>query len=95
VFGTAKPLALKQVAGSPPGPAAQTDNWGNVQHGPPVPGGATQAPVAHKSRLFASFVTANNSVGPFDGSGLSAYRIEATSVTTNGNISSGIYADRA
>jgi hypothetical protein len=48
---------------------------------------------ANKSRLFASFVTANNSVGPFDGSGLSAFRVEATSVTTNGNISSGIYAD--
>ncbi len=47
----------------------------------------------NKSRLFATFVTANNSVGPFDGSGLSAYRIDATSVTTNGNISSGINAD--
>lgn len=42
------------------------------------------------SRLIATNVVANNSVGPFEGSGLSAYRIDATSVTTNGNVSAGI-----
>jgi hypothetical protein len=47
----------------------------------------------NKSRLFATGVSANNSVGPSEGSGLSAYRIDATSVITNGNVSSGLYAD--
>ena len=44
------------------------------------------------SRLSVTNVTANGSVGPFEGSGIAAYRIEATSVTANGNVNAGIVA---
>jgi hypothetical protein len=49
-------------------------------------------PSTNQSRIFATNVAANSSVGPIDGSGISAYRIDATSVTANGNVSAGIYA---
>lgn len=49
-------------------------------------------PPTTKSRITATNVTANDSTGPWEGSGISAYRIDATSVTVNGNATSGIIA---
>jgi hypothetical protein len=48
-------------------------------------------PSTNKSRIFATNVAANNSGGPVEGIGITAYRIDATSVTASGNVT-GLYA---
>ena len=45
-----------------------------------------------RSRLIVTNVVANGSNGVYDASGIVAYRIDATSVTANGNASAGIFA---